>query len=134
MVARGVVLPSFFGAAMGAAIPVRIAATALGRADNGNWAGWLLPPGVVVFVLVAGLELTRFRRVTGVWSGGFASRVVGGTATAGGVALAAYACSGRRLPRTYRAGPAARGRGESAAVLAVLAILAVAGLVPVVGR
>lgn len=82
MLARGVVVPSFFGAAIGAAITVQIATTAVGLADIGNWAGWLLPAGVVVFVLVAGIELARFRRLNGVWLGGFAGRVVGDTATA----------------------------------------------------
>ena len=115
---------------------------------------------MLVFVLVAGIELTRFRRVNGVWLGGFATRVVDGTAaaaatsyvlslgaagwaafapawwpvvfcaTAGGVS---YAYSGHRWLRTYRAEPAARARGESAARLAVLAILTVAGLVLLVG-
>lgn len=42
MLARGVVLPSFFDAAIGAAITVQIATTALGLADIGGWAGWLL--------------------------------------------------------------------------------------------
>jgi len=139
MLARGVVLPSLFDAAIGASITVQIATTALGLADIGGWAGWLLPPGVAVFVLVAGIELARFRRVNGVWLGGFASRVVGGTATAAStsyvlslgaavwagfdrawwlVALCAvaggvaYACSGCRWLRTYRAEPAAHGRGN----------------------
>jgi hypothetical protein len=113
-------------------------------------------------VLVAGIEVARFRRLNGVWLGGFASRVVGGTATAAStsyvlslgaavwaafdrawwvVALCAaaggvaYAWSGRRWLRIYRAEPAAHGRGESAAVLAVLVIVAIAGLVlPLVGR
>ena len=125
-------------------------------ADIGGWAGWLLPAGVAVFPLVAGVEVARFRRLTGVWLGGLASRVVDGSATAASASYVlslgaavwaafahawwlvvfcaaaggmAYACSGRRWLRTYRAGPAAHGRGESAAVLAVLAILAVAGLV-----
>jgi hypothetical protein len=139
MVARGVVLPPFFDAAIGAAITVQIATTALGLADIGRWAGWLLPAGVVVFVLVAGIELARFRRVNGVWLGGFAGRVVDGTAAAaatsyvlslgaaGWAAFAqawwlvafcaaaggmAYACSGRRWLRAYRAAPAAHGRGN----------------------
>jgi len=132
MLARGVVLPPWFDAAVGAAITVQIATTALGLADIGGWAGWLLPAGVAVFVLVAGMELARFRRLIGVWLGGFASRVVGGTATAAStsyvlslgaavwaafdrawwlVALCAaaggvaYACSGRRWLRTYLAEP-----------------------------
>ena len=49
MLARGVVLPSLLDAAIGAAITVQIATTALGLADIGGWAGWLLPSGVVVF-------------------------------------------------------------------------------------
>ena len=57
MLARGVVLPPWFDAAVGAAITVQIATTALGLADIGGWAGWLLPAGVAVFVLVAGIEL-----------------------------------------------------------------------------
>jgi hypothetical protein len=160
--ARGVVLPSFFDAAIGAAITVQIATTALGLADIGGWAGWLLPAGVVVFVLVAVIELARFRRLNGVWLGGFASRVVGGTATA---ASTSYVLSlGRRGVGGVRTGMVAggvlRGRrrhglrvqrspvaaglpggaggtrpGESAAWLAGLVILAVAGLVLlVVGR
>ena len=157
MLARGVVLPPWFDAAVGAAITVQIATTALGLADIGGWAGWLLPAGVAVFVLVAGMELARFRRLIGVWLGGFAGRVVGGTATAastsyvlslgrrgvGGVrtgmvaggALRGRRRGGLRVQRSPvapdlpgRAG-AAHGRGESAAVLAVLVIVAVAGLV-----
>ncbi|HEY5114979.1 MAG TPA: hypothetical protein VIJ00_05605 [Nakamurella sp.] len=45
-------------------------------------AGWLSLAGVLVFVLVAGIGLARFRRVSAVGLGGFASRAVGGTATA----------------------------------------------------
>ena len=76
------VVPSFFDAAIGAATAVQIATTALGLADIAGWAGWLLPAGVVVFMLVAVIESTRFRPMNGVWLGGIASRVVGGTATA----------------------------------------------------
>ena len=46
-----------FDAAIGAAITVQIVTTALGLVDIGGWPGWLLPAGVVVFVLVAGIEL-----------------------------------------------------------------------------
>ena len=160
--ARGVVLPSFFDAAIGAAITVQIATTALGLADIGGWARWLLPAGVVVFVLVAVIELARFRRLNGAWLGGFASQVVGGTATAaaasyvlslGAAVWAAFAqawwlVGSARPPAAWPARgavaagsgptgrPAAHGRGESTAWLAVLVILAVvSGLVLlVVGR
>ncbi len=162
MLADSLVLRSWFYAAIGAAITVQIATTALGHADIGSRAGWLLPAGVVVSVLVAGIELAHFRRLNGVWLGGFAGRVVGGPATAASmsyvlsvgaavwagfdqawwlVALCAaaggvaFAWSGRWWLRTYRAEPAAHGRGKSAAWLAVLAIVAVSGLVLlVVGR
>jgi hypothetical protein len=45
---------------------------------------------------------------------------------AGGMA---YAMSGRRWVRTYRGEPAAHARGESAAWLAALGVLTLAGLV-----
>ena len=45
----GRVPPSWFDAAIGAAITVQIATTALGLADTGNWARWwLLPAGALV--------------------------------------------------------------------------------------
>ena len=45
--------------------------------------------GLAVFAAVAGVQLARFRRVNGVWLGGFASRVVLGTGTAASVSYAA---------------------------------------------
>ncbi len=44
--------------------------------------------GLAVFAAVAGVQLARFRRLNGVWLGGFASRVVLGTATAASVSYA----------------------------------------------
>ena len=44
--------------------------------------------GVAVFAAVAGVQLARFRRLNGVWLGGFTSRVVLGTATAASVSYA----------------------------------------------
>jgi hypothetical protein len=101
------------------------------------------------------VQLARFRRLNGVWLGGFASRVVLGTGPAASlsyvialgaaiwaaydarwwlVALwaiaggAAYALSGRRWMDAYRARPAVHWRGESAAWLALLGVAAFAGL------
>ena len=98
------------------------------------------------FAAVAGIQLARFRRLNGVWLGGFASRVVLGTATAASVSYAvalgaaiwaayadrwwlvalwsavggaAYALSGSRWMQTYRGDPAAHARGESLAWLAL---------------
>jgi hypothetical protein len=56
MLADSLVLRSWFYAAIGAAITVQIATTALGHADIGSRAGWLLPAGVVVSVLFAGIR------------------------------------------------------------------------------
>jgi hypothetical protein len=163
LLARSLVLPSYFYGSIGTAVAVSIATTALGVADVGSWAMWSLGAGVVTSLLVAGIQLARFRRLNGVWLGGFASRVVGGTAAVasvtsglayGGALWAAfaglwwlvalcsigggvgYALSGRRWVRIYRAEPAKYSRGESAAWLAVLGAGAVAGLVLllVVGR
>ena len=144
--------PSWFSTSMGVAIAAQIATTAVGL---GAGALWVLAAGLAIFVAVAGAQLARFRRLNGVWLGGFASRVVLGTGTlasasyaiALGAAIwaaydarwwlvalcsagggAAYALSGRKWIRTYREQPAVHGRGESATWLAVLAVAAVAGL------
>jgi hypothetical protein len=148
-----IVTPSWFFTSMGVAIAVQIATTAAGL-GNGDGVG--LAAGLALFAVVAGVQLARFRRVNGVWLGGFASRVVLGTGTAASVSYAialataiwaatgahwwlvalcsasggaAYALSGRRWMRTYRAAPAVHGRGESALWLALLLLVAVAGLV-----
>ena len=108
-----------------------------------------------MFAAVAGVQLARFRRLNGVWLGGFASRVVLGTATAASVSYpialgaaiwaaygerwwlvalwslvggAAYALSGRRWMHTYRRDPAAHARGESLAWLTLVTAAAVGGL------
>jgi hypothetical protein len=151
--ARGIATPSWFFTSMSVAIATQIAATAVAF---GAGIPWLPVAGLVVFVAVAGVQLARFRRRNGVWLGGFASRVVLGTGMAASlsyvvalgasiwaaygsrwalVALwsaaggAAYALSGRRWMRAYRAEPEVHGRGESVAWLALLSVVAVAGLV-----
>src|SRR3954464_11578442 len=153
--------PSWFFVSMGVAIAVQIATVAVGLGDKpaldaGEVRGpWLVAAGVAVFAAVAGVQLARFRRLNGVWLGGFVSRVVLGTATAasvfypvalgaaiwaaygerwGLVALwslvggAAYALSGRRWMHTYRGDPAAHARGESIALLALVTLAALGGL------
>jgi hypothetical protein len=151
--AHAIATPSWCFTSLGAAVAVQIGLTAAGFAD-----GALLPvlAGLAVFAVVAGVQLARFRRRNGVWLGGFASRVVLGTAMpasiAYGIALAAalwaasgehwglvalwsaaggtaYALGGRRWLRAYRAEPAAHGRGESAAWLALVAVAALGGAV-----
>ena len=144
--------PPWFFASIGIAIAVQIATTAAGLGDD---APWLLAGGLAVFAAVAGVQLARFRRVNGVWLGGFASRVVLGTATAASVSYtvalaaaiwaaygdrwwlvalwsavggAAYALSGSRWMQSYRGDPAAHARGESLAWLALVMAAAISGL------
>jgi hypothetical protein len=144
--------PSWFFTSMAAAIAVQIGTAAYGV---GAGALWVLIAGAVVFLAVAGVQLARFRALNGVWLGGFASRVVFGSGNGASasyaisaaaaiwagfeqlwwlVALwaciggAAYALAGRRWLRTYRADPAAHGRGESAVWLAGLVATALAAL------
>jgi hypothetical protein len=150
--AGAVATPSWFSTSIAAAIAVQIATTAIGV---GEGAPWLLLGGLAVFAAVAGVQLARFRRCNGVWLGGFASRVVLGTATPASAAYAvalgaaiwaafsaswwlvavasvaggaAYALGGVRWLGAYRAQPADHVRGESAAWLALAGVAAAAGL------
>ena len=159
--AHRLVVPPFFFTSIGTAVAVQIATTALGVADLGHrgvWGtgAWLMATGLVAFAAVAAIQLIRFRRLNGLWLGGFASRVVGGTAAAASVSYVltlgtaiwaafagawwwvalsslaggvAYAMSGRRWVRIYRGEPAAHARGESVAQLAAVGALALAALV-----
>jgi hypothetical protein len=150
------VLPSFFYAAIGAAVAVQIATTAFTIADDRGWAHAIRLGGVAFFALVAAIQLLRFRQLNGVRLGGLASRVVLGTATAASISYvlalgssawagfnrmwwlvtvcavaggAAYALSGLRWWRRHQGDPASHSRGESAGLIAILGAVAVAGLV-----
>lgn len=151
-IAGGVATPSWFFTSMLIAIAVQIATTAVGLGDGPVW---VLVAGLGFFAAVAAVQLARFRRRNGIWLGGFASRVVLGTGTAASTSYAiaigaatwaalaeqwwlvplcalgggaAYALSGLRWLRGYRAQPMARARGESAAWLALGGTAALAGL------
>jgi hypothetical protein len=150
--AHGIVTPPWFSTSLAGAVTVQIATAAVGLGADVLWPVAL---GAAVFAAVAAVQLARFRRLNGVWLGRFASRVVlgGGMlaslsyAVAACLAIwsgyeerwwlvavcslaggAAYALSGRRWLRTYRAQPAVHGRGESLAWLAALVVVAVAAL------
>jgi hypothetical protein len=152
-IADRVATPSWFFASMLVAISVQIATTAVAVGDGPVW---LLVAGLAFFAAVAAVQLARFRRLNGVWLGGFASRVVLGSGTAASssyvIALgaaswaafeqrwwlvlvcalgggAAYALSGLRWLRGYRTQPMARARGESAVWLVLGGTAALAGLV-----
>ena len=155
-VADAITMPSWFDASLGAAVAVHLAATAVGVAEERIGT---LAAGLAVFAAVAGVQLVRFRRLNGVWLGGFASRVVFGTSPAASISEAAglagaiwaayaeawwlvalcsvaggvgYALSGRRWLRAYRAEPEDHARGESPALLALVVAIAVAGIVVLV--
>jgi len=154
--AGALVLPSFFYAAIGGAVAVQIATTAFTIADGRGWAHAIRLGGVALLVLVAAIQLVRFRQLNGVWLGGLTSRVVLGTAPAASISYAlafgasawagfnrmwwlaavcavaggaAYALSGLRWWRRYQGDPASHSRGESAGLIAILGALAVAGVV-----
>jgi hypothetical protein len=131
---------------------VQIGTTAAGL---GGRVPWLVLVGLVPFLATSAIQLARFRRLNGVWLGRFASRVVLGCGIPASVSYAAalvgalwagygerwwlvglwslaggaaYAFSGRRWMRAYRADPAMHGRGESAAWMVAIALAAVTGL------
>ena len=149
-------LPSWFHTSIGLAIAIQTATLAVGVADQSSAGIGLAVAGLVPFVLVAAVQLVRFRRLNGVWVGGLASRVVFGSdaavstthflgmgaaiwaafeerwwlvglcAIAGGVG---YALCGVRWMRSYRGDPAAHSRGESVLLLVALGVPLFAGAV-----
>jgi hypothetical protein len=150
--AHRLVLPPWLYVSMGIAIAVQIATTAAALRTG---APWLMAAGLAAFAAVAGTQLAQFRRRNGVWLGGLASRVVLGTGTTASLSYAAalaaaiwvgygdqwwlvapcsalggtaYALSGRRWVRRYRADPAAHARGESLAWLALTTAAVIGGL------
>jgi hypothetical protein len=152
-------LPSYFYSSIGAAIAVQIGAGATGIANQEIVGLVVVAAGVLVFVLVAAVQLTRFRRLNGAWLGGLTSQVLLGTgglasityvaafalatwaalagagwltpiaAAAGG---AAYAWAGRRWWLSYQGAPAEYSRGERTVVLVAAAVLALVFLVALV--
>jgi hypothetical protein len=159
--ANHVVVPKLFFVSIGAAVAFQIGTTAVGLAGAGQAPLWVLAAGIVVFVAVSATQLARFRRLNGVWLGGLVSRVVGGTASAASISYAAalagatwaafagvwwlvplaalaggaaYALSGLAWMRRYRSDPATHSRGESAAWMSVLAVLALTFLTLLVAQ
>ena len=149
-------LPSWFYTSIGLAVVVQVATLAVGVADQSSAGIGLAVVGLVPFVLVAVVQLIRFRRLNGVWVGGLASRVVfGGDAAASTAHLMAmgfaiwaafeerwwlvglcaiaggvgYALCGVRWIRSYRGDPAVHSRGESVLLMVVLAIPLLTGAV-----
>jgi hypothetical protein len=151
-----VVVPRLFFVPIGAAVAVQIGTTAAGVAGAGESPSWLLAAGFAVFLGVSAVQLARLHRLNDMWLGAMISRVIGGTARASSTsylaALAAaiwaalagawwllplcaaaggtaYAVSGRSWTQKYRSEPGTHMTGESARSLAVVAALALAGLI-----
>src|SRR3954452_10644245 len=149
-------LPSWVYSSIGLGVAVQTATLAVGVAAQSPAGVGLAVAGLVPFVLVALVQLVRFRRLNGVRVGGLASRVVFGSdavvstahflgmgaaiwaafgerwwlvglcAIAGGVG---YALGGVRWMRSYRGDPAAHSRGESVLLLVALLVPLFAGAV-----
>jgi hypothetical protein len=153
--ARRLTTPSWFFTSIGAAIAAQIASLAVGVGATSPATLAALAAGIVALAAVAGLQLARFRRSNGVWLGGFLSKVVLGTSSLASASYAlasvaailaafdaewwlvavwstiggaAYALSGRRWLRAYRAEPARHAQAESALELGVMVVAALAAL------
>jgi hypothetical protein len=156
--ADGLRLPAGLLPTLGVTIALQIGTAAYGISDQSSAGLAVALAGAAVFLGVAALALSRFRRVNGVRVDGLASQIVlasGATssvaylgafaaatwaafesrwwlvavaATVGGVGHAAGAL---RWWRAYRHDPAAHAGGASPRMLAALALLASIGLVVV---
>lgn len=152
-------LPSHFYSSIGTATAAQIGAAAVGIANQNAWGLGVAIAGVLLQLGVGAIQIARFRSLNGVQVAGFESRVVGGTALTvstayvvafGGALWAAfvhvwwlvalfcvlggvgYAVGGQRWWRTYQRDPAGNSRGDSAVWLAVLGLVAVAGILALV--
>jgi hypothetical protein len=156
---EGLRLPSWFHSSLGAAVTVHIGAAAYGIAGQSGRGVAVVVAGCVPFLVVAWVQVVRFRRLNGVRVDGFVSRAVLGTSTwavlaegaglAGAVwaamedqtglaAMAAvaggagYAASAHLWWRTYRRDPSGHARAESVATLLGYGLVAVAAFVALV--
>ena len=152
----GLRLPCWFHTSLGVAVAVQIGAVAYAIAEQGGAPMLVLVAGCLVFLVVAVVQVARFRRLNGVRVDGLVSRAVLGTSSwsvlaevaglAGavwaaledqpGLAAAAaiaggagYAASARLWWRRYQEDPAGHARAESRTTLVLIGGVAVAGLV-----
>jgi len=155
MLVERITTPSWFFTSIGAAIACQIASSAAGVGATSPATLAALVAGIVALAAVAGVQLARFRRLNGVWVGGFLSRVVLGTGSLASASYAvasvaailaafdarwwlvaiwstiggaAYALSGRHWLRVYRAEPARHAQAESVVWLALMTVTALASL------
>jgi hypothetical protein len=152
----GLRLPSWFHTSLGVAVAVQIGAAAYGIEGQTGGPMLVLVAGCLVFLAVAVVQVTRFRRLNGVRVDGLISRAVLGTSNLSSVAYAAgaagaiwaafegqpwlaaaaavgggagYAASAHVWWRGYQADPAGHARAESRATVVGYCLLTIAGLV-----
>lgn len=155
----GLRLPSWFHTSLGVAVTIQIGAAAYGIAEQTGWGIAVAVAGCLPFVLVAWVQVARFRRLNGVRVDGFVSRAVLGTSTwsvlaevagLGGAVWAAmedqpglaavaavaggagYAAGALLWWRTYQGDPAGHARAESPATLVIYGLVAVVAFVVLV--
>lgn len=157
-IADGLQLPPYFYSSIGLAIAVQVATMGVAISGPLSAAASLasLIGGILVFLLLAGVPLWRFRRLNGAWVDGLASRVVLGTSFLSSLVYAlgmcaaafaglerawwavvasaaltgvAYAWAGRRWWAAYRRNPQGHVPGESLVTSVALVLLAVGFLV-----
>ena len=149
-------LPSWFHISLGVAVAIQIGAAAYGIAAQTGWGVAVAVAGCLPFVVVARVQVVRFRRLNGVRVDGFVSRAVLGTsgwsvlaelvglggavwaamenlpwlaaalAVAGG---AAYAAGAHLWWRAYQRDPAGHAKAESLATLVGYGLVAVVAFV-----
>jgi hypothetical protein len=157
--AQALRLPSWFHTSLGVAVAVQLAAVAYGVAEQDGRGMLVLLAGLLVFLVVAGVQVARFRRLNGVRVDGLVSRAVLGTSTWSWVAEcaglagaiwaavegqpwlvaavavaggAAYAASSHVWWRRYQHDPAGHARAESPLKLLGYSLAAVVAMVALV--
>jgi hypothetical protein len=149
-------LPSWFHSSLGVAVAVQIGAAAYGIADQSSWGVAVAVVGCLPFLVVAWVQVVRFRRLNGVRVDGWVSRAVLGTSTGSSLVYAAglagsvwaafegqpwlaaaaavaggagYAGSAHVWWRAYQRDPARHTRAESMVTLLGYGLVAVAAFV-----
>ena len=77
----GLRLPSWFHISLGVAVAIQIGAAAYGIAEQTGWGVAVAVAGCLPFLVVARVQVVRFRRLNGVRVDGLVSRAVLGTST-----------------------------------------------------
>lgn len=156
----GLRLPTGFHPVLGVVTFVQMATASLGIGAQTGAGFFLAVSGSVLFLVVAGLLVWRFRAINGVWVGGLLARSVLGMTTAASWAYAApfafavwaalaglgwlavllsmaggtaYAVVARRWWVAYRQDPATHAEGSTATMIGTVALVTAAGMIVLVG-